>query len=160
MEEAWVEPDLTFSYSRIKPNDFVGWMPGAPVVSDAARTLLHGIVGAGVEFLPLFTRRGKPFFAMNVLETTSSLDKSSSRIEYFDEDEREIMMVRTAVFDFGAERIPPAFKIEGYSGDVYVSREFALAVRNAGLTGAMFLDPRKDILSRAIRNQVNDDFEQ
>jgi len=158
MRDSWLAPALGFAARSRTPKDFVPWMASAPVVSDRARQALEGISGPGVEFLPLFEMRGSQFYALNVLNETDKLDSTRSEIEYFDDEKSQIMMLKSVAFDFKGSEAPPIFKIKGYSGEIFVSHEFALTVKRASLTGVMFLDPARDVLDRVLSGTLTDDF--
>jgi hypothetical protein len=158
MGDGWAPPKVTFSNSKRKPRDFVSWMPCVPVVSEAAKSVVESIAKDCVEFLPIFEIRGRNFYAMNVTHLTNALDRERSDVEYFDDDSLEIMRLKSAVFSFGTDEVPPVFKVQGVAGDVYVNRRFAELVRENALSGAIFINPETDVLSRIIHQEVFDDF--
>lgn len=158
MKDGWMPPDLAFSKARSAPKDFVSWMLCAPVVSDRARTVLEPLARGGVEFLPMFRRGKRDFFAMNVIDTTPHLDLERSRIEYADDAQTAFLIVRAAVFEFGNAKAPPIFKIRQQPSDVFFNHDVATAVREHDLSGAYFLDPARDGIARVLHEDLVDEF--
>ena len=67
MTSFWVLPPVTPYGTSYKAADFVVWMLVAPVVSQKAKDALGEICLGLVEFLPFYPIKGKPYFAVNVL---------------------------------------------------------------------------------------------
>jgi hypothetical protein len=159
MGRDWTAPTCEVSGRTRRPRDFLSWVPSAPVISERAKQAIESVSGVNVEILPLLELSGSKFYALNVLDETDALDRERSKLTLF-RDSGAILSIEGAVFKFKLGQVPPIFKIRGYGGVIFVSTLFAQAVRNARLTGAIFLDPAKDIFKRIVRDEIHDDFQQ
>lgn len=157
MSEGWAPPNIKVSGQSRAPKDFVSWVSTAPIVSERAKTAIQSIPGANVEYLPILNRAGQAFYALNVLEESDELDFDRSKL-ILDENSNSIPMIEEARFKFNNGSVPPIFKIRGYGGEIFVSTLFAHKIRGAKLTGALFLDPARDISKRVLAGDVHDDF--
>lgn len=143
----WTPPTVELDGKSKRLPDFVSWMKSAPVISDRARCVLEPLVGAAVQFLPFHSLKGKPYYAMNVLEVQHGLlNLVKSDIDRFTTD-GSIMAINRAVFRHPLPLgLPPIFKLGEGTGDIFVTTEFAKLVVQQQLTGVSLLSPAQDPL--------------
>ena len=78
MAKNWKAPPIVIDGKSKRLRDFVSWMSGAGVVSEAAKRALEPLISPYVEILPLTELRGKPFFAINVTCIIDCMDRKKS----------------------------------------------------------------------------------
>lgn len=143
----WTPPSVELSGKSKKLPDFISWMRSAPVISERARCALEPLVGASVQLLPFHSLKGKPYYAMNVLEVQHNLlDLDRSDVDRFTTD-GSIMAINRAVFRYPLPPgLPPIFKLGEGTGDIFVTMEFAELAVQQQLTGLSLLSPEQDPL--------------
>ncbi|MGZ3173512.1 MAG: hypothetical protein ACXWJC_10835 [Croceibacterium sp.] len=67
MAYSWELPPVTPDGTSYKAADFVLWMIRAPVISERAKDALSNLCAGLVEFLPFHPIKGRPYFAVNML---------------------------------------------------------------------------------------------
>ena len=80
MGQDWRPLPLELVNRSKKLRDFVSWTVGAPLVSLRAREAIEALGPGAIEFLPFHPLKGKPYFAMNVLQTADVLDLEASDV--------------------------------------------------------------------------------
>ncbi len=150
MAETWQPPEVTLSGKSKKLPDIMGWQVGAELVSQRAKLLLEPILASHVEFLPFDAIKGKPYFAMNVLQQMSVdiLDIQRSKFLFPKEGKKTVENVdvlEAAVFKDLPENLPPIFKLRIRSdyllAKIYVTQPFVDVVVQHQLTGIELADP-------------------
>jgi len=145
MPEDWTLPPLEVLGKSKKLGDSVGWMLGAPIVSERARMVLEPIVGSDVQFVRFHALRGEPYFGMNVLHVERDLlDIKQSKCNHHPGG--GISHCTQYIFKRELpDELPSIFKISP-SSDVFVTRRFAEAVVQDKLTGFCLQDPSQDAI--------------
>jgi hypothetical protein len=161
MAATWAAPEVTLSGKSKKLADIMGWTIGAVLLSQRAKLLLEPILGGCVEFLPFYEIKGKPYYAMNVLEKMSDiLDVGNSDI-LFDTDEEKtvanVAVIWSAIFKNLPEYLPPIFKLklrpDKVDSKIYVTKAFVDIVVGHQLTGIDLADPSKHSLPFILKGE-------
>ena len=151
MDEDWQPLPLELIHKSKKLRDFVSWMICAPLVSQRARDAIEALCPGAVQFLPFHALKGKPYFAMNVLQTAEVLDFEASDVLRSD-DTGEVFHVNACAFVPGlSEQLPPLFKDPRYPSEVFVTERFARMAIELGLTGLALSDPTVNRFYKIVR---------
>jgi hypothetical protein len=160
MLENWVIPEIDLRGKSKKVADFVSWSISgcAYMVSKKARLALEPVLNEYVEFLPFHDIKGKPYYAVNVLQVEPNLlDADKSEILYGYDEPKNILILKSAVFvDPLPNKLPPIFKIE-FNGrirsEIFVTKPFADILIEHQLTGIELADPGKYDLPYVLANK-------
>lgn len=157
----WKFPEVTLSGKSKKLADFLGWSKGVELVSEKAMHCLKPVLNEYVEFLPFHEIKGKPYYALNVLQLEGDLlDIAHSDVTFYPGKpalQENIAYITTAFFKMTLpEKLPPIFKLTYRPGrvgaDIFVTKAFADIAIEYQLTGIELADPRQDSLSYVIRD--------
>ncbi len=161
MAAIWALPEVTLSGKSKKLADFLGWTIGAVLVSEKAMHCLKPVLNEYVEFLPFHEIKGKPYYALNVLQLEGDLlDVLHSDVTFYPGKpalQENIAYITTAFFKLPLpEKLPPIFKLRYRLGrvgaEIFVTKAFADIAIEYQLTGIELADPRQDSLSYVIRD--------
>ena len=134
-----------------KLRDFVAWIDSAPLVSQRARDAIDALCPGAAEFLPFHALKGKPYFAMNVLQTLDVLDFEASDV-LRDARTGEVLCVHECAFMAGLpDSLPPLFKDSRLPTDIFATARFARMAIEHGLTGLALADPAVAPLKKIVR---------
>lgn len=143
----WRPPNVKVLGKTRPLRDFVSWTLEAPVISEGAMRLLSPLLQDSCEFLPLIRLRGKEYFAVNILEVVDCLDEATSDLWISPTDPKHIIGAGSFVFNERKLKAVPVFKTPQYLLAVFVTIPFVDAVKENGLTGAVFSNPGQNKLS-------------
>ena len=147
IEMPWSPPPCEMTGKSKRLPDFVCWMKPVPVVSERARNALLVLVRDAVQFLPFHSLRGKPYYALNVLEMRHNLlDVARSELSRFSTDGRIFDIERAVFREPLPAGLPHIFKLGEDTGDIFVTTAFAELVVEHQLTGVQLLAPTQNIL--------------
>jgi hypothetical protein len=154
----WQSPPIDVLYKKKRLRDFVHLSGSVPVISQKAKDALAPFIASECEILPLLELRGKPFYAINVLNVIDCLDIEKSDISWAPDLPRRIWRINKYIFD--ETRIPQEtmlFKIPNEAiSNIFVTRKFIDCVIDHGLRGAAFRDPSQDnIILSALGKPTN-----
>jgi len=156
----WVAPPVVISGSTKKLPDFVGWMTGAPVVSEKAKLALFPCLDGFVQFLPFHDIKGKKYFAMNVTHVeTSLLDIGKSEVLYSSSVPKVALTLKRAFFNQQPQtKLPPIFKVtilsdEDVDSEIFVTKSFAEIAIKCKLSGIALADPEQDSFKAVLANK-------
>jgi hypothetical protein len=145
----WTPPNVELRSKSKKAADFVSWeIDGSFMVSEKAKLALEPVLNEYVEFLPFNEIKGKPYYAVNVLQLEPNLlDADKSEILYGYDEPKNILILKSAVFvNAFPTKLPPIFKIE-FNGriqsEIFVTKPFADILIETQLTGIELADPSK-----------------
>jgi len=140
--DQWTCPRL-FAYvedthgCRLPQSDSPGFLPGIPILSRRAVTILKPLISLHGEFLPINCRE-QELYAFNVTTVVDGLDLENSDYETF-RASNNIMVVNKYVFISSAVEGLPIFKIVHIPrGVVFVNDDFVDLVHRNSLTGFLF----------------------
>ena len=124
---------------NLPPGDFPSlFLPGVPVFSLRAVSVLRSILQENGETLPLSCGEGE-YFAFNVTTFIDALDESNSEIERFESSGRIMRVLKFAFFP-DMLREAAIFKIPQFRRtQVYVTDQFRNIVVNNHLIGFVFV---------------------
>jgi hypothetical protein len=155
----WVLPEIELRSKSKKAADFVSWsVDGSFMVSAKAKLVLEPVLNEYVEFLRFHDIKGKPYYAVNVLQVEPNLlyaDKSE--ILYGYDEPKNILILKSAVFvNPLPTKLPPIFKIE-FNGriqsEIFVTKPFADILIEHQLTGIELADPSQYDLPYVLENK-------
>lgn len=150
LRDSWVAPPIGVVGGRGSLRDFVSWMIKVPVVSARAKAVLEPLTAGAAEFLPLIDLRGIPYFALNVVATGDFVDVERSSVTWHPERPDDILQMDS--YAIATDYVPPfpIIKFRRYPVLPFVSSAFVDICVREELTGAAFIDPRKNQWARLL----------
>jgi hypothetical protein len=163
MSSGWQPPPISISGKSKKVPEFIGWVRGAPIVSEKAMQALAPALNDFVQFFPFHEIKGKKFYAMNVFRVESDLlDLNKSEICFSSDEAKDVLSLDRAVFVTPLpSNLPPIFKVSirgEILGDIFITQTFVDLAIEHKFTGIALADPYEDpfemVLNRRPMNVV------
>ena len=139
LPKEWIPPEFEIRRFSSKLPDIIAWKEPLPLLSERAVALFRTIAPDCAEYREFTLIRKRPYFVLNVLAVEDILDVGGSKTSRTSDG--RIRSIQEYAFST-AEVPSQVFKLPGFlDGPVFVTRQVAQAVVDAGLIGFQFRDP-------------------
>lgn len=132
--DGWQPPGYRITGSGKWPD----WMSfPIPLLSSGGTAVIGAEIASSCEFLPWIREPRHEYFLINVLAKIPRGNWSCKESTAFGG-----VLASADIISLNGVDIPPIFTLEGFSRRIFVSDSVARSSESAGLTGAVFVDPR------------------
>ncbi len=136
---SWAPPPFEVKRAKAKLPDIIAWKEYLPLLSRRAVELFREHAPGCAEYKEFVTIRGERYSVINVLAKENILDVDKSEVSHTVDG--GIRSVQSFVFT-NDQVSSPLFKLQNMSaGPIFITRQLAETILQAGLLGFQFRDP-------------------